>query len=168
MSFFKELLSIKRFREDKAELAVRKQKSILADALAQIGACEKDLADWRDYAVRTELALYDELCSRLVVLGDIEDVQQQVAFLREQERARVSKLDEARAEHAKQASHLDELRGLLVQATRAKEKFIELAQAYDDEILRESERKEEAEIEEATESRRDRRDEHEPVQEATE
>jgi type III secretion protein O len=165
MSFFKELLSIKRFREDKAELAVRKQKSVLADALAQVGACEKDLADWRDYAVRTELALYDDLCSRLVVLGDIEDVQQQVAFLREQERARVSKLDEARAEHAKQASHLDELR---VQATRAKEKFIELAQAYDDEILRESERKEEAEIEEATESRRDRRDEHEPVQEAAE
>ncbi|HSV47686.1 MAG TPA: YscO family type III secretion system apparatus protein [Ramlibacter sp.] len=158
MSMFKELLSIKVFRESKAEIAVRKQRGVLAQAVSERDQADKTLADFRDFAVRHERGLYDDLCSRIVRLHDIEDVQLAVSGLRQSEVRHEEQLRQAEALRLKQAEQLEQDRLAHADATRMKEKFVELAQVYADEQIKELERKEDAELEEVAETRRDRAD----------
>ncbi len=158
MSVFTELLSIKRFRESKAEGAVRRQRAVLAEAVQARDAADQALRHFRDYSLRHERALYADLCSRIVRLRDIEDVQLAVVDLRGQERRHESSLQDAEQGRTRQAEQLDQDKRVHADASRTKEKFVELAQAYADEQIKELERKEDAELEEAAETRRDRAD----------
>lgn len=149
MSIFDELLDIKAFRERKAETAVVRARGEVTLRHRQMEAAEQALVAWRDEAVARELALYGDLCARLVRVRDIENVQQEVAgfrhveFEREQDVERAQNtLDEARQVMSRASE-------ALVQANRAKEKFIELAADYADEVRREAERREDLEMEEA-------------------
>lgn len=155
MSVFKELLSIKAFRESKAELEVRKQRQTLADAKASEREREQALERWREYALRHERDLYADLCRRVVQLRDIEQVQQSVVDMRGQERQHEERVREAAKLCAHEAARLDECKRVLGEAARAKRKFVELAQAHADEQIKELERREDAELEEAAETRRD-------------
>lgn len=167
MSFFKELLAIKTFREGKAERQVSKQRVVLAEAVAQRQTCEEALVDYRSYALRQEKALFDDLCSRLVRLSAIEHVQQEVAHMRAQEQQRQQALDEAEKQKLQQEQQLMVLREVHKQAQKAQQKFTEFAQVFADERLKELERKEDAELEEVAELRRDRTDWEENHQEAS-
>lgn len=166
MSIFRELLSIKTFRENKAEMEVRKQRMVLAEALARREQAQAQLDDFRGYALRHEQALFTDLCTRIVRLRDIEAVQTEVVQLRQQERGYESAVDTAvQAEH-KESGELDVRKQAHAEASRMKQKFVELAQVYADEQIRELERKEDAELEEAAETRRDRADWDERSEEA--
>ena len=158
MSIFRELLSIKTFRESKAELAVHKQRRVLAEAVEQRDGAQRNLKDFRDYAVARERALFGDLCARVVKLRDIEDVQVEVVVMRGQERDHETKLDDAETHRETQDGELTARKTAHAEASRMKEKFVELAQVYADEQIRELERKEDAELEEAAETRRDRTD----------
>lgn len=158
MSFFKELLAIKDFREGKAERHVSKQRVVLAEAVAERQAREEALVDYRMYALSQEKALFDDLCSRLVRLSTIENVQQEVAHMRAQEQQRLQAMEEAEKQRAAHAQRLQELREVHKEAQRAHQKFTEFAQVYADERLKELERKEDAELEEVAELRRERTD----------
>lgn len=158
MSVFTELLSIKRFRESKAEGAVRRQRGVLAEATGRRDAADQALQGFREHALRHERLLYADLCSRIVKLRDIEDVQLAVVDLREQDRRHEAALQQAEQDRLRQSEQLDSDRQLHAEASRIKEKFVELAQAYADEQLKEFERKEDAELEEVAETRRDRAD----------
>jgi type III secretion protein O len=158
MSIFKELLSIKAFREDKAEMAVRKQRTILAEAVAAREAAEKALEDFKQWAVAQERSLYDQLCRQVVKLRAIEEVQLEVAGMRGKETQHEDQVRDAEAQRVKQAEQLEADRRTLQDATRMKEKFVELARINTEEHLKELERKEDAELEEAAETRRDRAD----------
>ncbi len=155
---FKELLAIKVFREGKAEIAVRKQRGVLADAVTHRDHADRALAEFRDFALLHERSLYDDLCRRIVRLHDIEDVQLAVADLRQQEVRKDEALRQAEADRVRQAERLEQERLAHAEATRMKEKFVELAQVYADEQIKELERKEDAEMEEVAETRRDRAD----------
>jgi type III secretion protein O len=158
MSVFKDLLSIKAFRENKAEIAVRKQREVVASAQTKCAQCEDELARFRDYAVRHERELYERLIQSLVKLRDIEDVQLQVADLRGQEQQREQLLKEAERAHEQEAQRLDVEQAHHKAATQAKEKFVQIVQVYAEEEFKELERKEDAELEEAAETRRERDD----------
>jgi type III secretion protein O len=158
MSVFKELLAIKSFRESKAEMTVRKQRSVLAVAVDTRDGADEALRRFRDFSLRHERALYDDLCSRIVRLRDIENVQLAVVDLRGQERSHETSLQEAEKDRVRQAEQLDDDKRLHADALRMKEKFVELAQVYADEQIKELERKEDAEMEEVAETRRDRAD----------
>lgn len=158
MSVFKELLSIKSFRESKAEMAVRRQRDALAEALHRRDLADRALLDFRDHATRREHAMYADLCSRVVKLRDIETVQRSVVDLREQERRHETSLQQAELDRQKQAEQLALDKQVHADASRMKEKFVELASVYADEQLKELERKEDAELEEVAETRRDRAD----------
>jgi len=166
MSVFTELLSIKSFRESKAELGVRKQRAVLADAVGRRDHADQTLVQFQGFALRHERALYDDLCSRIVRLRDIEDVQFAVVDLRGQERQHETALHQAEEDRAREASRLEDDKRLHADALRTKEKFIELAQVYADEQSKEFERKEDAELEEVAETRRDRADWDEHHEEA--
>jgi type III secretion protein O len=158
MSFFKELLAIKTFREGKAERHVRKQKQVLAEAVAQRLAREAALVEYRSFAQKQEVALFNDLCSRLVNLSAIEDVQHEVAHMRAQEQQRQMAVQEAEKKKLLEEQCLLTLRDAHKEAQRAQQKFTEFAQVYADERLKELERKEDAEMEEVAELRRDRTD----------
>jgi type III secretion protein O len=158
MSIFRELLSIKTFRESKAELAVRKQRSVLAEAVVRHDSAQEVLEKFISYAVSHERSLYDDLCSRIVRLRDIEDVQLAVVGLRGQEREHEDAVARADADRQAQAERLEADKKVHSEASRMKQKFVELAQVFSEESLREFERKEDAELEEAAETRRDRAD----------
>lgn len=158
MTIFRDLLSIKSFRENKAELAVHKQRTVLLMATEQRDADERTLQTYRDFAIARERALFDDLCTRTVKLRDIEDVQVEVVVMRSQEQAHGKTLEQAENYRETQSEELKNRRDEHATATRMKEKFVELAKAYADEELRGIERKEDGELEEAAEVRRERMD----------
>lgn len=166
MSMLDELLSIKSFRETKAEIAVFNQRVSLAKAQARRDAAQERLLEFRDYALRRELEMYGDLCSRMVHLRDIQDVQESVGVLRTQERDCVVVLDEAEGARDREAETLKACKLVFSEASRIKQKFVELAEAEDEEEFRLAERNEDAEMEEIAEIRRDRADWQEFVEDA--
>lgn len=158
MTIFRELLRIKAFRESKAELAVHKQRRALVEATEGRDGAQRTLDSYRGFATARERDLYGNLCVRVVKLRDIEDVQQEVVVMRGQEQIYENSLEQAQAHREAQSDALEQRKVDHVLASRMKEKFVELAQVYADERIRELERKEDAELEEAAETRRDRSD----------
>jgi type III secretion protein O len=158
MSIFRDLLAIKKFRESKAELAVRRQRSVLAEAIERRDGAEEQLQQYRAFASEREQSLFRDLCTRIVRLKDIEGVQLSVVLMRTQEQEHEQQRDREDATRVKEASELDLRKDEHTLASRMKEKFVELAQNFADEQFRELERKEDAEMEEVAETRRDRAD----------
>jgi type III secretion protein O len=150
---FKDLVSIKTFRENKAEIVVGKQRVVLATAEKRRDDRERARDEYRDWATRQERALYKGLCERVVRLRDIEDVQLEIVQFRAEEAKRNKQLTEAEADRDRQARQLDADREGLRLASRMKEKFVELAKVHAEELKQEAERKEEAELEEVAEIR---------------
>ena len=167
MNVFRELMAIKRFREDQAELAVMRQRQALAEAEQQQAQALARLEQYRVWAVQREQAMYQDLCSRLVRVRDIEDVMQGVVDLRQGERDCETQADQA-AEQARQESDaLAARRDAHREASRMVEKFVQLASLHAADELRDAERKEDLEMEEAASVARDRddwqhHDEYEP------
>lgn len=158
MSIFVQLLAIKDFRQSKAELATQKQRQVLRLAQEQEQERQRKLEQFREFARAQELKMYQELCQRVVKLREIEDVQLEVVSLGNQTRTHESSLEQAQKERTQADTKLQECKHILNEATRAKQKFVELAQAHAQEVIKELERKEDAEMEEVAELRRERAD----------
>lgn len=158
MSIFRDLLTIKSLRESKAERIVRRQREVLAHATALQVQANDQLEHFVVFARQEEDTLYLDLCSRLVHLRDIENVQTAVAHLRQQEQQHQEKLRKAEVQRALESEQLTTDKNLHKEAARVKEKFVEWAQLHSNELQREFERKEDAEMEEVNETRRDRMD----------
>ena len=121
--------------------------------------------NYRDYAKEQERSLYRALCQRVVKLREIEDVQLAVADMRVQEGRHEQSVKEAEVQRRKEAAQLDADRQALRDANRMKEKFVELARMHTAEMLKEFERKEEAEMEEVAETRHRPRNLHDGEEE---
>lgn len=162
-SMFDDLLAIKRFRESQAELAVSKQRQVLVDAEHAQEEAIRLLAEYRDWSERREHEMYDDLCSRIVRVREIENVLQGVAELRSGERRHEEDVQSAEKQTEIETHNLAERRESHQVATRMTEKFIELARLHLAAFMLEQERKEDLEMEEAASVRRDREDweEHE-------
>jgi len=167
MSVLSELLAIKSFRENKAEMAVHRQRTTLREAQEQFERALRELDDFRGWATRREREMFDDLCARTVRLRDIQAVQENVAEMRGQEHQHVQMHDQAQDRRTQEEVALDTAKQAHADATRMKEKFAELVRNHTVEVLYELERKEDAEMEEVAETRRDRSDWEEFVEEAT-
>lgn len=158
MSIFRDLLTIKSLRESKAERMVRLQREVLAEATDMRERAHQRLDDFVVFARHEEDTLYQDLCSRLVRLRDIENVQSSVAHLRQQEQQHEDALHKAEVQRVKESEKMTVDKSVHKEAARVKEKFVEWAQIHTNELQREFERKEDAEMEEVAETRRDRDD----------
>lgn len=156
MEIFRDILSIKIFRESRAEREVIRQRGVLALASEQRESDARGLADYRCYASTHEHALYDDLCRRVVRLRDLESVQQEVVVLRTGERNREAALDASEQLQQREKQRLEEVRDQHRQASRIKEKFVEVVQIYSGEAFKAFERQEDREMEEVAELRRER------------
>lgn len=158
MTVFKELLAIKRFREGQAELAVARQRQLHAQAETAREQAEDSLQQYRGWAQQREQDMYQDLCSRTVRVREIEDVLLGVSDLRQGEQREVDQVAEARKQVEREAETLAARRKDHRDANRMTEKFVELAQMHLDAHLKELERKEDLEMEEAASVARDRDD----------
>ena len=71
MEVIKDLVRIKIFREEKAELAMLKAKAKLISAEEDLDNARKVLRKHKEDCIAREKELYDDLCTRLVLLKDI-------------------------------------------------------------------------------------------------
>jgi type III secretion protein O len=158
MNVFRDLLRIKKFREDRAELQVLHQRGLAQEAREAREDAEALLTKLLFDGVRIEDQAYQELCQRIVRLRQIEDAQQLVASLRQREALQHDVVRGALDSERLAEQALAEAREGLREATRQKNKFVELSANFELSQLRESERKEELELEEVASLRRDRED----------
>lgn len=160
MKMLRDLLAIKRFREGLAETAMRQQRQAFMQAQQERMDAEALLAQLLTEGVLAEQGLYEDLCSRIVRLKDIEDVQHAVAALRLREQEQEDAL--AAAQHQQQAAQerLDAARQTHKDAARQTSKFIDLASTFASLDALESERREDLEMEEAASVVREREDWH--------
>lgn len=160
MKMLRDLLAIKRFREGQAETMVRQQRHAWLEAQAERQAAEDLLARLLAEGVLAENQLYEDLCSRLVRLRDIENVQQSVAALRLREQQQQDALEAAQQELDAAQQALDQARLAHKEAARQTSKFIDLASSFAVLDALESERREDLEMEEAASVVREREDWH--------
>jgi type III secretion protein O len=158
MSIFDELLSIKEFREDQAELGLKKAQNEVTHARREHDELTALLEAFRKQAQEQEAAWYATLCASVVKLRDITDVREDVAMLREGERQRQDKTDKAARVLEQRIEHSKEARACLRQATAVKDKFVDLATSVADEAARELQRKEDLEMEEVSAIRREKQE----------
>ena len=148
MSVFVELLRIAGFRENKAEMEVMRTRALVAQAHEDEAAAKKRLQEFIAFAERREREMYAELCTRIIKLRELEEVQLGVLDLRQGERQREEEVAEARKALERAVAALETAREVHRLATRMKEKFVELAGSYDEERLKEIQRIEDLEMEE--------------------
>jgi type III secretion protein O len=162
------LLRIKLFREEQAERELEKARARLRDATEALKTAKKALKDFQRESLQREKEMYTDLCSRLVVLREIDDVRADVDLMKE----KTEQLGEEaeNAEHRQQEAIEETERARLIHwdAVRNREKFSELLKTVEAERELELARFEELEMEESSEGRfafRNRSDDNEKITE---
>lgn len=84
MNVLMDLLRIKVFREEKAELALARARQFLAQTDAKLDAARRTLQDFLEESDRKERELYADLCTRLVLRREIDDVTLDIQLMKEQ------------------------------------------------------------------------------------
>lgn len=153
MDVLGDLLRIKIFREEKAERALAKARALLRSAEEAVEMAKKVLRDYREESRQREQALFADLCARIVLLKDIQDVQIDIQLMKERIEALVQELEEARLRQEEAAEHERAAREEHKFAVRMREKFSEMLRTVTEERDFELSRREELEVEEAAEIR---------------
>lgn len=156
MKMLSSLLAIKRFREGQAETAMRQRRQSLEHAQQERIAAEELLARLLAEGVLAEQRLYADLLTRLVRLGEIEEVRQAVAAMRQREHRQQEVRDTALREQDEAQQHFDQARQRHKEAAGQTSKFLELARSFSATQALESERREDLEMEEAASAGRER------------
>lgn len=154
MKEFKQLVTVKEMREGKAERTVRAQRRALETAQAERDGAQHRLDNYHAYAVQQERRIYDELCTRVVKLRDIEDVHGQVQALRLREADLREELQTAEQRREQEERKLEEDKTVHKLALRTRDKFVEMDGIFTRERRDGAERAEESEIEEIAGNRR--------------
>jgi type III secretion protein O len=158
MTVLNELLNLKRYREDKAEMAVARCRLLLAEVTKRTQEAHEALVDYQQWSVQHERDMYGAVYGRVVRPRDLEHLREDVVMLRVQERALNEAVTKVEAERAQADSAIRESRQAHERATRTREKFVQLVQAQSEEIRLEVERKEDVELEDLYAVARDRDD----------
>jgi flagellar biosynthesis chaperone FliJ len=148
MNILGDLLRIKEFRQDKAELEVARLREQLAQATTALAQARETLASLRIECGQRERELYADLCSRAVLLSDLDDVKLECDSMRGNINAHEAKVTEAEAARETAVEQLANARLEYQAATRNREKFFELDSLSAFERLREAARIEDLEMEE--------------------
>jgi len=149
----KDLLRIKIFREEKAELAVARARHHLVEMDKALDDARRALEDHLRACEAKEKAMYKELCSRLVLVKDIDEVTLDVKLMQEASTELEKKIEKAKEARAQAAEAVEVSRQVHRDAVRMREKFMELARTVDEERAAELLRMEDLEMEEAAGSR---------------
>lgn len=148
MNILGDLLRIKEFRQDKAELEVSRARSELERATAALHEAREALEACRADCETRERALYTDLCSRVVRLADLDDVKLAVQLMQGEIHGHEEKVEQAEEARKSATEQLAQARRDYQEATRNREKFFELESQDQAERLLEAGRVEDIEMEE--------------------
>jgi type III secretion protein O len=149
MEVINDLLRIKIFREEQAERALKKARIALAEASEALKKANVVLKEFTEESIRREKSMYDDLCTRLVFLKEIENVRTDIDLMKEKS-AELKKQVEAAELHRKEcADHEVEAHVLHIESVRMREKFNELRKTVAEEKEMALAQFEELEMEEA-------------------
>lgn len=151
---FRQLVTVKRMREESAERAVHAQRRVLEQAQTERDLAQQRLDDYCRYASEQERRVYRELCERVVKMRDIENVLGQVRTLRARESDHRDERDSAETRREQAQHKLDSDRAAHRFAMRAHDKFVQLHEDLMSQARASADRLEDAEIEEVAALRR--------------
>lgn len=149
MKTLTQLLTLKQFREGEAEREVVRSVNELERCEQVRHEREQALNEFRVYAREKELAMYADLCTRTVELGEIEDVQYAVSRLREEETQHAEAVSKACADEAAARAALEQARHVHHEAIRMTQKFTELLEESQQQRTRELVQREDDELDES-------------------
>lgn len=153
MEVINDLVRIKIFREEKAELEMLKAKAKLIEAEQVLDNARKVLRKHKEDSIKREKDLYDDLCTRLVLMKDINSVTLDIQLMAE-ETTRLDEIVEKSKEERDVASeNLSVAKGLHRDAVQMRQKFTEIKEVIDTEKRDELIRKEDLELEEVASKR---------------
>ncbi len=158
MTMLDELLRLKVYREEKAEMGLARCRFALAEVTRRTDRARDTLTGYQRWSVERELGLYGALYGRLVRARDLEHLREDVVVLRSKERTLKESLEKVEVEHGQAEVAARESRAVHEQASRTREKFVQLVSVQSEEIRLETERREDIELEELYVIRRDRED----------
>jgi hypothetical protein len=156
MGVLRQILSIKEFRESRAEQAYVRQRGVHQRATQAMRDREDELAAFREESRRREEELFGGVMGRAVRLSEIQDLNLVVEDLRLQDRRHVAKVEEARATETQARETLAVSRQTHTQAMQVRERFSEIVDSDDKEATQEAERREDNELGEVAEIRNSR------------
>jgi len=149
MEVINDLLRIKIFREEQAERELKKARFALAEASEVLRKANLVLKEFTEESIRREKSMYDDLCTRLVFLKEIENVRTDIDLMKEKS-AELKKKVESDELHRKECADREiEAHVLHIEAVRMREKFNELRKTVAEEKELALAQFEELEMEEA-------------------
>jgi type III secretion protein O len=143
-----DMVRVRQHREEQASEAVAKARRVLAEAKRLLEKAEKTLADYAVWRVEEEKRKLDGLMRRMLRLGELSDVRQEIAALREHEFTLMDAVKQAEAAVAAAQAALDEARRKHAQAVRELEKLMEHRSLWQAEVSKEQQMAEDLELEE--------------------
>ena len=149
MEVINDLLRIKLFREQQAERALQKARSALAEASESLRQAKITLEKFTEESLRREKSMYDDLCTRLVFLREIENVRIDIDLMKEKSAELKTKVESAELERKECAERELAAHQIYVEAVRMREKFDELNKTVAEEKEAAFTKFEELEMEEA-------------------
>jgi hypothetical protein len=158
MTMLNELLRLKVYREEKAEMGLARCRFALAEVGRRADESREALTGYQRWSAEHELGLFGAVYGRLVRARDLEHLREDVVVLRLKERTLQESLDTVEVEHGHAEVAVRESRAVHEQAGRIREKFVQLVSVQSEEIRLETERQEDIEMEELYTIRRDRED----------
>lgn len=153
MNVLTDLLRIKIYREEKAELALARARQFLVQADEALDEARRSLQNHKRESERKEREMYADLCTRLVFLRELDDVTLDMQLMKEQTARHEQAVKEAKEARDIAAERLDQAKQDHRDAVRMREKFSEMLRIVDDERNTEVLRLEDLELEEAASTR---------------
>jgi type III secretion protein O len=149
MEVINDLLRIKIFREEQAERELKKARFALAEASEVLRKANLVLKEFTEESIRREKSMYDDLCTRLVFLKEIENVRTDIDLMKEKSDELKKKVESAELHRKECADRETEAHVLHIEAVRMREKFNELRKTVAEEKELALAQFEELEMEEA-------------------
>ena len=153
MDVLQNLLRIKLFREEQGERELEKARSRLRDANEALKKAKKALKDFQLESLKREKEMYTDLCSRLVVRREIDEVLADIDVMKEKIEQLGEQVDSAEHRQKEAIDETERARLIHWDAVRNREKFSELLKTVESERELELARSEELEMEESSEGR---------------
>ena len=127
MEVLEGLLRIKRIREESREAEMRGARQRLEMAVQALRRATEEQQRRDRERTEAERTMYDDVCSRLVVVRDLDNLRQEVDLMKEAAKADAQAVTEAQAQRQAKRQAFDETSAAWRLALRAKQKFEDLS-----------------------------------------
>lgn len=151
---FERLLGLKESREQRAQSEARAHRLALEQAARHVEDCRETAESYSKHILEHQNARYDALQGRVVGLGDVDEVREDIAAMRRKESTLYLKIEEAEELRRVAFAALEEAKKALAETVRNAEKFRELVQVEQSEAAVQRQVAEDKELEEFTPSKK--------------